>query len=276
MATVRAQTRRITVISASWVAGLSGLGWWWLYVHRGMSAGQQFMTGMSGKAGGMAAMSHAVTPRASFPADATMLAAMWPAMIVAMMLPSATPLITAHRFVTRDRGRTGVIATTAFAAGYLLTWMLSATIPLALLAARDFLLPPATRDWALTTTGALFIGVGLFQYSSWKARCLTVCRSPLAFVLTHDFDATIFRTILIGCLNGLYCLGCCWLMMLTQLAVAADNLIWMGILTLIFLAERTVRVTNLIVNLVGSLTIITGIVLIGMAVINMPLAQKLW
>src|SRR5258706_540132 len=90
-------------------------------------------------------------------------------------------------------------------------------------------LPQPSIVWPIG--GSVLIGAGLFQFSDLKDRCLSECRNPGAFLMKHyrRGAAEAFR---IGRTHGLFCLGCCWALMLVAFAVGVANLAWMAVLTL--------------------------------------------
>jgi predicted metal-binding membrane protein len=230
------------------------------------------MSSMPGMAG-----HHAMPDAASAPvmtaAEAWMFLAMWAGMVVAMMMPVAVPLVAAHRFVARTKENAGARATAVFIAGYLLVWTLSGLVPLLLVILKRWLLPISEGSTlAVVGAGAVITVAGAFQFSGLKTRCLTVCRSPLSFVMTHNFNAGLLGTLRAGGLNGLYCLGCCWALMLIQVAVGLHNLVWMGALTLLFLAERALRAGKRVAMLTGAAMILLGVLLMLDPVLHTPLA----
>ncbi|MBF9067124.1 DUF2182 domain-containing protein [Streptacidiphilus sp. NEAU-YB345] len=225
------------------------------------------MGSMPGMGGGGAAGAGGVSA-----ADAVMFLAMWAGMVIAMMLPVAVPLVAAHRFVTRTRGRAGTVATAVFIAGYLLVWMVSGLVPLLLMVAERAVVPSGAGVWRTAGTGLVIAAAGAFQFTGLKTRCLTVCRSPLSFVLTHDFTAGTAGTLRAGALNGLYCLGCCWALMLVQAAVGLSNLLWMGALTLLFLAERVLRTGRVIARAAGGVMVVLGVALMLEPLVHTPVA----
>ncbi|UQI44487.1 DUF2182 domain-containing protein [Streptomyces sp. HU2014] len=266
--------RRLTLTTAVWVCAVSALAWWWMYLsgssHSGGSSGTADMPGMSGGGHGG---HHGAAAGTLSAAEAEMFLAMWAGMVIAMMLPVAVPLVAAHRFVTRPKGRAGAVSTSVFIGGYLLIWVLSGLVPLLLLAGKRWLLPVSEGSpWSVAGAGVVITAAGLFQFSGLKTRCLTVCRSPLSFVLTHDFKAGSLGTLRAGVLNGLYCLGCCWALMLVQVAVGLHNLLWMGILTLLFLAERALKAGKRIAMATGGVLAGLGVILMCDPLLHTPLA----
>ena len=153
----------------------------------------------------------------------------WTLMTVAMMLPTSLPLVTFFRALVRRRADGGVLV--AFVVvGYLVVWTLFALV----VYGGDRGIHAAVDQVGWIDDNAWMIGAGtlllagLYQFSSLKYRCLDKCRSPFSFVMGHwrgrrgRWDA--FR---LGVDHGLFCLGCCWSLMLVLFAVGLGNLAWM-------------------------------------------------
>jgi predicted metal-binding membrane protein len=85
--------------------------------------------------------------------------------------------------------------------------------------------------------GVLFILAGVYQFTPLKYACLNHCRSPLAFVLNHWIDGWS-GALRMGASHGLYCLGCCWVLMALLFAVGVMNLIWVAALAVFVFAEK--------------------------------------
>ena len=163
---------------------------------------------------------------------------MWLAMMQAMMLPTALPVILLYRRCLRtDSQRHAKLV--LFGAAYALMWGVFAALLTALQALGEFLrvlepmslrLPPALGAVALLLAG-------LYQLSPAKAACLAHCQSPLTFLQQHARPGLsgAWRT---GLHHGLYCLGCCWALMLVLLVIGAMNLWGMAMLSLLVLAEK--------------------------------------
>jgi predicted metal-binding membrane protein len=155
----------------------------------------------------------------------------WLVMMAAMMAPTAWPWVRAfQRFAGIDdlSGRARRLAATLqFAAGYLVAWLAySAAAALAQIALRSGGMPDhATGSAASRAGAALFLVAGLYQFAPLKRACLTHCRSPFSFFLARwrNGPASGFR---LGAQHGLYCLGCCWALMATALAVGAMSVGW--------------------------------------------------
>lgn len=188
---------------------------------------------------------HAVMPRL-MPWRLTDLATailMWGVMMVAMMLPSAAPMLLLFASVQRRRLEMGQAATPTglFATGYLLIWLAWSLIGAGLqgaLQARLHLSP----HLATTSTflGAAFLLLaGLYQLTPWKYACLVHCQSPIGFVLTHWREGPR-GALCMGLHHGVYCLGCCWALMGLLFVGGVMNLLWVAALAAFILLEKAV------------------------------------
>jgi predicted metal-binding membrane protein len=189
----------------------------------------------------------------------------WQAMIAAMMLPSSLPLIRLFGQTTvavPERGRTMA----AFLGGYAVVWSGFGVIAFlgdtALHRTVDSSPWLSAHPWVIG--GSVFILAGAFQFSSLKERCLTQCRHPAAWMLKHYRRGTseAFR---MGRSHGLFCLGCCWALMLVSFAAGVANLAWMGVLTLIMVFEKTARHGQRAVAPIG-----VGLLVVGALVLAHP------
>ena len=175
---------------------------------------------------------------------ATMLV-MWWVMMIAMMIPSAAPMILLYARVyrhgqTRGQIQGSIVPTAAFALGYLVCWLgfsaLATALQFALerLGQLDGMMMWSTNRWL---TAGLFIAAGLFQLTPYKSACLEHCRAPASFLSEHwkPGRTGAFR---LGLIHGAYCLGCCWALMLLLFAAGIMNLVWIAGLAALVLVEK--------------------------------------
>jgi len=174
-------------------------------------------------------------------AQAMLLFAMWCAMVFAMMLPTAVPMILAHADLAETAAAKGEPAASPLllTAGYIAVWLATAIgfATLQLVLARLSLLDPALRSASPLFSGAVFIAAGIYQFSALKHACVTQCQHPLPFFFanwTAD-PAGVFR---LGLRQGLYCVGCCWMMMFLMFTVGVMNVVWMAALGAIMTVEK--------------------------------------
>lgn len=181
---------------------------------------------------------------------------MWAVMMVAMMLPSAAPMILLHARIDRaptDRSR--LAHTLLFTMTYLAIWAgFSALASLAQAALIDLDLV-AAASLALgnrALAAALLVAAALYQLSRAKAACLDQCRSPIHFIMTYWSPGTA-GTLRLGLVHGAYCVGCCWALMLLLFAAGVMNLAWVAAIAAIVFLEKVAparwRVSKVIAGL---------------------------
>jgi predicted metal-binding membrane protein len=167
---------------------------------------------------------------------------MWAVMMVAMMLPSASPMLLLYGRVAR-RPAAGPSAASreiyALAAGYLLAWALfsfGATALQRLLAKLVFVSPMMEVTSPLVGATLLFVA-GAYQLTPIKEACLRTCRSPLGFLMSRWRPgwSGAFR---MGLEHGALCVGCCWALMLLLFAGGVMNLAVIGALTVFVAFEK--------------------------------------
>jgi predicted metal-binding membrane protein len=166
--------------------------------------------------------------------------AMWAVMMTAMMLPSASPLLLLYAGALRANGDEGVARKTyAGAAGYLFVWVLFSVAATALQRVlSETLVLTTMMEPATPQVAAVILAIaGAYQLTPLKRACLRICRSPLSYLLQHWPSGTsgAFR---FGARHGIYCLGCCWALMLLLFAGGVMNLLVVVVLTLWVLAEK--------------------------------------
>lgn len=188
---------------------------------------------------------------------------MWFVMMAAMMLPSAAPAILLYARVHKERaGTTPISASWVFLSGYMLAWLMvseHATV-LQLLATKfglvDIMEMQATSK---RFAGATLIAVGLYQWSPFKERCLTHCRSP-AFFLSRHWRRGAGGALRLGLKHGLYCVGCCWMLMALLFVGGVMNFVWIALLTALVAVEKLVRHGKIAGRTAGVLLIVWGLV----------------
>ena len=186
---------------------------------------------------------------------------MWFVMMVAMMLPSAAPMILTIARINRSRAEADepTAPTGLFLAGYLAVWLgfsVAAAagqfaLQLAALANMDMAVTPALG-------GALLIAAGLFQFTDLKQACLAKCRTPVGFVIAHWHEGPAGAFVM-GAHHGGFCLACCWALMGLLFVFGAMNLLWIAGLAALVLAEKLLPAGERIAMLTGLPLIGTGI-----------------
>lgn len=173
---------------------------------------------------------------------------MWAVMMAAMMLPSAMPLVLLYGTVQRARvardasrggARPSALPVYALAAGYVLVWAgfsVGATVLQRALSAAGIMNAMMEMP-GRTAVGVTLLVAGGYQLTPWKATCLRHCRSPLSFVMQHWRRGTA-GALRMGLEHGVYCLGCCWALMLLLFAGGVMNLTVIVGLTVLVLVEK--------------------------------------
>ncbi len=173
--------------------------------------------------------------------DALLLFVMWSAMMAAMMVPGAAPMIAAFATINRRRRERGAphVPTAIFLFGYLVAWAGFSALATALqwLLQKTGLLTTMMQSASLYFSAALFVAAGLYQFSPLKERCLSLCRSPDGFILSEWRDGALGAAIM-GLRHGLFCMGCCAALMVLLFAVAVMDLRWVAALTVLVTAEK--------------------------------------
>jgi predicted metal-binding membrane protein len=222
---LEAMLRRDRVVTMVGLVVLAGLAWLYLlHLDRGMAD-------MS-----MAQMA----PWAL--ADIALAALMWAVMMVAMMLPAAAPMILVFIAINRKRRATPGAPyphTGIFVLGYLAVWSaFSAGAAIVQWALHEaLLLSPEMLALTPATGGALSIGAGLYQLTPLKYACLARCQSPLGFVLT-EWREGHRGALVMGLRHGLFCLGCCWVLMALLFVGGVMNLVWVAAIAAFAMLEK--------------------------------------
>ncbi len=169
----------------------------------------------------------------------TLLAAMWIVMMVGMMLPSAAPVLLIYAGVMRSsaEGTRGALRVYPMAAGYLLVWIGFSLLATAVQRALgEIVTPMMTLRSSLAAAGLLAIAAA-YQLTPMKAACLDTCQSPITFITARMRPGAggAFR---MGVEHGLYCLGCCWALMLLLFAGGIMNLWTIAALSSFVLFEK--------------------------------------
>jgi len=112
----------------------------------------------------------------------------------------------------------------------------------------------------LARAGGLVIIVAVvYQFTPLKDACLRACRSPLGFVMTHDFGGGMKSAVRAGAAHGVYCLGCCWALMAVLAVLGLMNIAWMAVIAAAFFIEKNVRLGDLLPKAVGVACIAGGL-----------------
>jgi len=247
-----ARATRMLADNARWAVGLAvaGAGLWAVFVALATGAG----------GAGMANVSRLMMPSTAAwsPAAAGAVFAMWAVMMAAMMLPSALPMVLT--FAGLNRGGPGPVA--GFALAYLAVWAgfgLAATALQWVLQAAGLVsaMGAATTPWA---AAGLLAAAGAVQFTSLKQACLAKCRTPVGFLVTEWREGAA-GAVRMGVRHGVFCVGCCWAIMLLPFVAGTMNMVWMVVLTLLVAAEKIVPFGPAVSRAIGA-----GLIAAGLAV----------
>ena len=176
----------------------------------------------------------------------------WQVMVVAMMLPSSLPMVRLFRTASARQPQRGLVQG-AFLGGYLAVWggfgALAFVQDIGIHRLVDHTPWLQTHPWVIAA-GALGLA-GAFQFSGLKERCLSECRHPGAFLLQH-YRRGAAGAFDLGRRHGLFCLGCCWALMLVMFAAGVANLWWMAALAVLMFYEKVGRAGNTVAPFAGA------------------------
>ncbi len=173
---------------------------------------------------------------------APLFVAIWVAMMVAMMFPTAAPMILTFARVHANRQQRGqpYVPTWVFVSSYLLVWTVFGVVAYGVAVGAQELADRSMwlMDNAARIGGGVLVLAGLYQLSPLKRACLSKCRTPLSFILSswRDGYAGSFR---MGLEHGAYCLGCCWLLFVILFPLGTMNIAAMALITLLIFAEKS-------------------------------------
>ncbi len=234
------------------LAALTALAWTWMAREaRGMSPG---------------ACCCMVAPDTNPWAPATLppLFFMWAEMMVAMMIPSAAPMILTFAMVQRKRREQErpFVPTGIFVSGYLSAWTIFSVLAAVaqwILHAKALLTPMMVSNNSIFG-GAILVAAGIFQFTRLKNACLTQCRSPLGFFMT-DWREGKTGAFAMGLKHGAYCTSCCWILMLLLFVAGVMNIFWIAAISIFVLLEKILPKGLLFGKFAGVILIIWGLLM---------------
>ena len=256
---LEAVLRRDRMVLVAGLVVVLGMAWGWLVTGAGMEMSAVEMTAMAGMNGWL------MRPAVWTPAYAVLIFAMWWVMMVAMMLPSAAPMLLLFARVNRKDKEAGapLVPIALFAAGYLLVWggfcAVATALQWGLESAR--LLSPmlvTTNKWL---GAGILIAAGLSQFTPLKAICLRHCRTPLGFLL-GSWRPGRLGALRMGLEHGAFCLGCCWFLMALLFFGGVMNLYWIAGLAVFVLLEKTIPLGHWLSRMAGVALVVWGGVLV--------------
>jgi predicted metal-binding membrane protein len=171
-------------------------------------------------------------------ADLAQICAMWLAMTLAMIIPSAAPMIATYLDIAEaaEAKRMMIASPLLLASGYGAVWII-------------FALAAGFAQWTMLKAGyagalqgrfagLVLVGAGAYQFTALKHACLSTCRMPMPYFLAHwtDRPSGVFR---MGLDQGVTCFGCCWALMMLSFVAGLMNIAWMGLIGLVMVLEKT-------------------------------------
>lgn len=187
--------------------------------------------------------------------------AIWVVMMVAMMFPTAAPmiLIFAQVYASKQARGQAFVPTWVFVSAYMVVWTLFGVLAYAAAAGAQTL--AHYSSWLTDNAGRLGGGVlvlaGLYQLSPLKRSCLSKCRTPLNFIL-HAWRDGYRGAFRMGFEHGVYCLGCCWMLFVILFPLGVMNVAAMAVITLVVFAEKSLPISQRIVQLAAITLIVYG------------------
>lgn len=224
------------------LAALIALAWLALWAWARSPYGRYLEHG-DWTASGPAAFLCSVVPAGDVIVPMTLYATGWIVMTAAMMLPTTLPLFNAFDRLTSQRPDHGRLLM-LLGLGYVTVWgvfgLLAHALHNGLLSLLERVPALAWNGWLIGA--ATFALAGAFQFSKLKYRCLEKCRTPLSFVIEHwRGHAHAWQAFALGAHHGLFCVGCCWALMLLMFALGTGSLGWMLLLAAVMAIEKNVR-----------------------------------
>jgi predicted metal-binding membrane protein len=199
-------------------------------------------------------------------ADTSLTFGMWVVMMVAMMTPSAVPVLMMYRTVSQlqNKQNSQVSSTWLFLSGYLVTWVgFSAAATLTQWGLHNTaLLTPMLASASPLLGGALLVAAGVYQFTPLKDACLSQCRTPMGFLLSEWRDGKL-GPLWMGMRHGVYCVGCCWLLMALLFVGGVMNLVWVALIAAYVLVEKVAPARLWISRISGLAAIAWGLWLVA-------------
>jgi predicted metal-binding membrane protein len=230
----------------------------WLYLALGFSS----------QAGMGDAMAPMTTMGAWTVSEAGVRLLMWAVMMVAMMLPAAIAPTLVYVAVARKASTQGtpIASALALVSGYIGVWLV-------------FCVAATTAQWGLDRLnllsasmasnnalfgGSLLIAAGLYQMTPLKARCLKLCRDPARLLADH-WHVGSAGAVQMGAELGVYCLGCCWVLMALLFVGGVMNLVWVAAIATFILLEKVAPHAEMWGRVLGAAMIVAGAAIIVVA-----------
>jgi predicted metal-binding membrane protein len=242
------------------IAGLgviAGLAWYYVVTGAGTGMSVWAMTRMALSPGAFGAADIAV-PLEWTATYWTVMFLMWWVMMIAMMVPSAAPVILLYARVTRHTQKgsstaSGVIPTAVFACGYLIAWMAFSALAVALQFGLEQVgLTSPMMMWSIDPwlSVCVLLAAGIYQLTSLKRICLDHCRTPALFLSSYWRPGRV-GALRMGVYHGVFCVACCWALMALLFVGRIMNLLWIAGLAIFVLVEKTLPTGQLLARAGG-------------------------
>lgn len=261
----------ISLLLASLAAWIALFGTEWPMPGMGAmpdTADMGSMPGMSAEEhmAHMAAMANAAAPADWSTSQALAMFAMWALMMVAMMLPSAAPMVMFYAGIARRYWGTSAVIPSAFvfAGVYVALWLAVAAAATVAQWALAKLAPWSAHEMALTdhkVAGVFLVMAGIYQFSSLKEACLMRCRAPLGFIMAY-WRPGFAGALRLGWRHGIYCIGCCAVLMSLLFVGGVMNPLWVIGLSVLVFIEKAVPSGDRFGQAAGMAAMIAGVALI--------------
>ncbi|MGA7485894.1 MAG: DUF2182 domain-containing protein [Xanthobacteraceae bacterium] len=261
--TLETVLRRDRLVVAGALAVIVALAWGYvLWLAADMDMGGMDMTGFRMIPAGLGIMAPADAPWSAI--EFAFVFAMWAVMMVGMMAPSAAPMILIYARVGRQRRAESkpLAATGWFAAGYFLAWTgfsLAATFA-QWAVERAALLDSQMASASYVFGGIVLVAAGVYQWTPLKDVCLAQCRTPFQFLMRHGgFRGDVPGCLLLGLRHGVYCVGCCWVLMALLFVGGVMNVLWIALLALLVLLEKLAPFGRWVARAAGVACVAAGV-----------------
>jgi len=188
--------------------------------------------------------------------------AMWAVMMIAMMMPSAAPMLFSFHALDRSRRRasSAPLRFVAFSLGYVFVWSAFSVFA----AGVQWWLHDAAvvTDMMISASrvldGVILLCAGIYQFMPAKSRCLSKCRTPLGFLLSEWREGTA-GALVMGVRHGAFCVGCCWALMALLFVGGVMNLLWIAVLAATVLIEKALSFGVPVAKAIGVLMGVSGV-----------------
>ena len=196
---------------------------------------------------------------------------MWVVMMGGMMIPSVAPMVLTHAGIMRRRAAHGApfVSSSLFFLGYLVAWSAFSAVAASAQCAlyRTSFLDGHSLSIGPWAGAAVLLAAAVFQFSPAKDACLSQCRAPVGYFMTEWRDGQL-GAVIMGLRHGVFCIGCCWLLMTVLFAVGIMNILWGAVITAFVLAEKVMPWRRAVVWSGGAVCLAGAAALVCRAVVT--------